>query len=163
MATCEGCSLTQTSSGHYLATVDPSVTEATIHTFVDRKEIGNTRFLVAKVPKPIPQFGTITTATAMASDIANQNVILCALGTDIPYVGLKYTVTKFSVLVAPKDTSMPAKFFTGIKGNVIPPDLKTALSSLMPSDMISIFGIEAIGPDKLGLVKLNSSIVITVE
>lgn len=146
-----------------MANVDTNVSEATIQISMDGKEIGNTKFQVAKVPKPFAKFGTVAGVSATASELANQNFIVCAFDADFPYKGLTFMVARYSIFISHKDTSINGQFFTGIKGHLITPPIKAALGSLKSGDMIYIFSVDAMGPDKLGLVSGMPTIIITVE
>ncbi len=159
-----GCALTG-SRGNYIATITPGnkeiIIKASVKTDKGSKPMGEVRFRVKNVPKPLAQFGTITTAMAKAVQVANTGLIVCGLGPEFAFEGLNYTITKYSLVYSPKKGD--AKFFTGIAGNQVRSDIKAVLGGVRKGDLISIFGLEAQGPAKVGIVKGLPSIVLAIE
>lgn len=152
------------SKGSYIATVPAGAKEVTItanvKTKTGTKPMGNVKFRVKNVPKPTAMFGVKAGGTIRPQEVTTTSFITCGLGQEFAFEGMNYTVTKFNLTYIPKKGD--AGFFQGA-GNSLNGQMKGALAKARKGDMITVYNIEAMGPGKIGLVKIPTAIALTVE
>ncbi len=150
--------------GSYVAIVPAGVKEITItanvKTKTGSKAMGNVKFRVKNVPKPTGLFGIKSGGTIKPAEVSTTSFITCGLGQEFAFEGMNYTVTKFNLTYIPKKGDA---IFAQTNGNSLSPQMKGALAKAKKGDMITVYNIEAMGPGKVGLVKLPTAIALTVE
>ncbi|MBI3234506.1 MAG: hypothetical protein HYZ42_10785, partial [Bacteroidetes bacterium] len=150
--------------GSFVANVPAGVKEVTItasvKTKTGTKAMGNVKFRVKNVPKPTAMFGIKQGGPIKAVEVQTTGFITCGLGPEFAFEGMNYNVTKYSLTYIPKKGD--AGFYQGT-GNALTGQIKGALSKARKGDMITVYNIEAMGPGKVGLVKIPTAIALTVE
>lgn len=158
--TMEGGGSLTGSKGNYVATVNAGIKEVNIKATVEGKSMGSVKFRVKNVPKPIASFGIKQGGTIKAVEVGTTSFITCGLGPEFAFEGMNYTVTKFNLTYIPKKGDA---YFGNATGNALSPAMKGALAKARKGDMITVYNIEAMGPGKIGLVKIPTAIALTVE
>jgi len=150
--------------GSFMVNVPAGVKEVTISANVKTKggtkAMGNVKFRVKNVPKPIPSFGIKQGGTIKSVEVGTTSFITCGLGPEFAFEGMNYTVTKFNLTYIPKRGDA---VFDNASGNALSPRMKGALAKAKKGDMITVYNIEAMGPGKIGIVKIPTAIALTVE
>jgi len=148
------------SPGHYIVEVGSGVKEVKATATVKGKLMGNSTFRIKAVPKPFPLFGTKESGKIAPGEIPIQTIIWAGLGPEFLFDGMKYTVTKYTLVYTAK--RQDPKIFTET-GAAISQRIKDALKNPRQGDQIQVSGIEAMGPGKVGLVRLPSAIALVVQ
>jgi gliding motility-associated protein GldM len=132
--------------GKYIAKVAAGSKETTITVSAKMpdgtsKSMGQTKFRIKTVPKPVAQLGTLQSGPANRGEIALQNTLYAYLDGFV-FDGVKFTVTKYRVIFMPKRGYMEE---ASVNGNGTAA-IKQYAAKAKPGDMLVIEGIRANGP-----------------
>ncbi len=144
------------SNGHYEATVK-SIGTAKITVTGDKgQELGVMDFRTKRIPPPKAVFAGKSGGTTSAANIKAQERIFAKLdGFDFD---AKFTITHFTLFIV-KPRQDP--FFKTGTGNILTPDMKTALNGVAPGTNVFFKDITAVGPD--GIQQEIDPIILTAN
>ncbi len=155
-----GASARKVKPGQYIVEVGNGVKEVKATATVKGKAMGSMTFRIKSVPKPFPLFGNKESGRIAPGEVNLQPIIWAGLGPEFLFDGMRYTVTKYTLVYTQK--RQDPKFFT-VTGNAISQQIRDAMKNPRSGDQIQVSGIEAMGPGKVGLVRLPSAIALTVQ
>ncbi len=155
-----GATAKKVGPGKYSVEVNAGTKEVKATATVKGKVMGSMSFRIKAVPKPFPMFGTKESGRIAPAEIALQSIIWAGLGPEFLFDGMKYTVTKYTLVYTPK--RQDARYFT-VAGPAITQQIKDALRNARSGETIQVSGISAQGPGKIGIVNLPSAIALTVQ
>ncbi|MFA9213689.1 MAG: gliding motility protein GldM [Candidatus Methylacidiphilales bacterium] len=119
------------------------------------KKMGEMRFRLKNVPKPIPQLGAIDAdGEVEASKIKSANAVFSML-KDFAFEGIKYDVKGFTIIYQPRVGN--AVFETVSNTNIVPSRIRGFLQNVKSGDKVLVVSIKAQGPQ--GMVNLPKGIV----
>lgn len=119
------------------------------------KKMGEMRFRLKNVPKPIPQLGAIDAdGEVEASKIKSANAVFSML-KDFAFEGIKYDVKGFTIIYQPRVGN--AVFETVSNSNIVPSRIRGMLQNVRSGDKVLVVSIKAQGPQ--GMVNLPKGIV----
>jgi len=156
-----GLNLKKVSDGKYIANVTAGSKETSISVSAKMpdgttKKMGDMKYRIKQVPKPVAQVGTLPAGSCARGELALQNTLYAYL-ENLVFEGVKYTVTKYRVIFMPKRGMMEES--PGV-GNSTQP-IKNFANKAKSGDIIVIDGIRANGP---GVVdKPLNSIIYTIK
>ncbi len=156
-----GLNLKKVSDGKYIATVAAGSRETSISVSAKMpdgtsKKMGDMKYRIKQVPRPVAQVGTLPAGSYAKGEIALQNTLYAYLENFV-FEGVKYTVTKYRVIYMPKRGMMEEA--PGV-GNTTGP-IRNFANKAKSGDLIVIDGIRANGP---GVVdKPLNSIIYTIK
>ena len=141
-----GITLKKTAEGKYSAAVSAGTKESVISVSAKMpdgttKKMGEQKFRIKQVPKPVAQLGSLVSGNYSKSEIGSQPFLYAYLEGFV-YENVKYTVSKYEVIFMPKRGYMEATQVTG-NGTAA---IKTFASRAKTGDMLVIQGIKANGP-----------------
>ncbi|MDZ4758177.1 MAG: gliding motility protein GldM [Bacteroidota bacterium] len=155
-----GATARKVKPGQYMVEVGAGVKEVKATATVKGKAMGSMTFRIKSVPKPFPLFGNKESGRIAPGEVNLQTIIWAGLGPEFLFDGMRYTVTKYTLVYTQK--RQDPKFFT-VTGQAISQQIKDAMRNPRSGDQIQVSGIEAMGPGKVGLVRLSSAIALTVQ
>ncbi len=155
-----GATARKVKPGQYIVEVGSGVKEVKATATVKGKAMGSMTFRIKSVPKPFPLFGNKESGRIAPGEVGLQTIIWAGLGPEFLFDGMKYTVTKYTLVYTQK--RQDPKFYT-VTGAAISQQIKDAMKNPRSGDQIQVSGIEAMGPGKVGLVRLPSAIALTVQ
>ena len=141
-----GISLVKKGDGKYVATVSAGQKESTISVSAKMpdgtsKRMGEQKFRIKTVPKPVAQLGTLISGAYNKGEISMQSFLYAYLDGFV-FDGVKFTVTKYQVIFMPKRGYMEEASVSG-NGTAA---IKTFANKAKTGDMLVIQGIRATGP-----------------
>jgi gliding motility-associated protein GldM len=141
-----GISLKKTGEGKYSATVTAGSKESFISVSAKMpdgttKKMGEQKFRIKQVPKPVAQLGTLVSGNYNKGEIGSQNTLYAYLDGFV-FDGVKFTVTKYEVIFMPKRGYMEVSPVSG-NGTAA---IKGFAARAKTGDMLVIQGIRANGP-----------------
>ena len=105
------------------------------------KKMGEQKFRIKQVPKPVAQLGTLVSGNYNKGEIGSQNTLYAYLDGFV-FDGVKFTVTKYEVIFMPKRGYMEVAPVSG-NGTAA---IKGFAARAKTGDMLVIQGIRANGP-----------------
>lgn len=161
-----GDKIVKDSSGKYI--ISPTWNSSNYHksmvitTLVDKKPYDSSVYKLKFVPKPEPYFGKLKSGIVSIDEVLEQDTIYAKMPDYFPLEKhIKYNVTKYILVYTPhrKDP-----MFFSVVGSAISPQIKKALrDNIGEHCTIQISGIEALGPESIGQVRLESAVALTVK
>jgi gliding motility-associated protein GldM len=141
-----GITLVKKGDGKYVATVSAGQKESTISVSAKMpdgtsKRMGEQKFRIKTVPKPVAQLGTLISGAYNKGEIGMQSFLYAYLDGFV-FDGVKFTVTKYQVIFMPKRGYMEEQSVSG-NGTAA---IKTFANKAKTGDMLVIQGIRATGP-----------------
>lgn len=141
-----GISLRKLSDGKYVATVSAGQKESSISVSAKMpdgtsKRMGEQKFRIKTVPKPVAQLGTLVSGNYNRGEIGMQSYLYAYLDGFV-FDGVKFTVTKYQVIFMPKRGYMEEASVSG-NGTAA---IKGFANKAKTGDMLVIQGIRATGP-----------------
>ena len=141
-----GITLSKKSDGKYVATVSAGQKESTISVSAKMpdgttKRMGEQKFRIKAVPKPVAQLGTLISGAYNRGEIGMQSFLYAYLDGFV-FDGVKFTVTKYQVIFMPKRGYMEE---ASVNGNGTAA-IKNFANKAKTGDMLVIQGIRATGP-----------------
>jgi gliding motility-associated protein GldM len=141
-----GISLVKKGDGKYVATVSLGQKESTISVSAKMpdgtsKRMGEQKFRIKTVPKPVAQLGTLISGAYNRGEISMQSFLYAYLDGFV-FDGVKFTVTKYQVIFMPKRGYMEEAAVSG-NGTAA---IKNFANKAKTGDMLVIQGIRATGP-----------------
>ncbi|MCC6817308.1 MAG: gliding motility protein GldM [Bacteroidia bacterium] len=141
-----GINLKKIKDGQYIATVSAGQKEVSISVSAKMpdnttKKMGEQKFRIKQVPKPVAQLGNLQSGAYLKGQIASQ-ALLYAYMDGFVFDGVKFTVTKYHVIYMPKKGYMEDANVNGNSAKAI----QNYAAKAKPGDMIVIEGIRAVGP-----------------
>jgi len=141
-----GISLVKKGDGKYVATVSAGQKESSISVSAKMpdgtsKRMGEQKFRIKTVPKPVAQLGTLISGAYNKGEISMQSFLYAYLDGFV-FDGVKFTVTKYQVIFMPKRGYMEEASVSG-NGTAA---IKTFANKAKTGDMLVIQGIRATGP-----------------
>jgi len=141
-----GISLVKKGDGKYVATVSAGQKESTISVSAKMpdgtsKRMGEQKFRIKTVPKPVAQLGTLISGAYNRGEISMQSFLYAYLDGFV-FDGVKFTVTKYQVIFMPKRGYMEEASVSG-NGTAA---IKNFANKAKTGDMLVIQGIRATGP-----------------
>lgn len=141
-----GINLRKTGDGKYIATVSAGQKESSISVSAKMpdgtsKRMGEQKFRIKAVPKPVAQLGTLTSGAYNKGEIGMQSFLYAYLDGFV-FDGVKFTVTKYQVIFMPKRGYMEE---ASVNGNGTAA-IKNFAGKAKTGDMLVIQGIRAMGP-----------------
>ena len=141
-----GITLVKKGDGKYVATVSAGQKESTISVSAKMpdgtsKRMGEQKFRIKTVPKPVAQLGTLISGAYNKGEISMQSFLYAYLDGFV-FDGVKFTVTKYQVIFMPKRGYMEEASVSG-NGTAA---IKTFANKAKTGDMLVIQGIRATGP-----------------
>lgn len=121
------------------------------------RALGNQTFRVRTVPPPIPKFGGINSGT-LSSSVAKVQPGVFAVLENFDF-DMKFTVTRFTFIISRRRTD---PFVQTANSNALTPQMKQALNTVAPGDLIAIDDIYVKGGDGTNR-KLESGIAIRIQ
>jgi hypothetical protein len=148
--------------GQYMITVPPG--RETINITASSKKdgggkvYGTSAFRVRNLPQPEVRFGHIKHAFAGVKELKKVSRIDASVDPSFLLENFKYTVTKYSFMLVPKN-GIPTMITA--KGENITPEVTKILEAVVPGDQIIVYDIRVDGP--AGEILVTSSILLTIQ
>jgi gliding motility-associated protein GldM len=107
--------------------------------------MGKMEYRVKQLPKPEAKWGTVESGTSMArSAVAIHRSIRAGMGPEFAFEGLKYRVTGYRFVLAPRKGEA---FMQSQKGSSIPSGFSERVRKARKGDRLLVDKIRAVGPD----------------
>lgn len=141
-----GISLAKQKDGKYIAKVSGGSKESSISVSAKMpdgtsKRMGEQKFRIKSVPKPVAQLGALQSGAYQKGQIMMQPMLYAYLDGFV-FDGVKFTITKYHVIFMPKRGYMEDATVSGNSANAI----KAFANKAKTGDMLVIEGIRANGP-----------------
>jgi gliding motility-associated protein GldM len=109
------------------------------------RRMGQMEYRVKQLPKPEAKWGTVESGTSMArSAVAIHRSIRAGMGPEFAFEGLKYKVTGYRFVLAPRKGEA---YMRSQKGSSIPGGFSDRVRKAKKGDRILVDKIRAVGPD----------------
>jgi len=131
---------------------------------INGKHLKTAAYQVGLLPSPIAFIGNKSSGKTSLEYILNHKIEF-KLPLEYQSLNLNYSLAKYEVTIIPKDTTkQQPSYFMGDKADgVLSEYLLAIIKKSKSGDLITIYNIEALGPDKIGLVHIQEPLSITIE
>ena len=160
-ATASGASLSRTGTGTYNLRVNPGATEVVVNVSSQGSSLGNMKFRVKELPKPIAKIdnvgpdGKVTKQLLVAA-----NCVRADMGKDFFFDGIKYDVVGYTVKYKTKAGTLKEEKVNGT--NKFNDNLRKVFNDSNPGDLFVFTAIRVVGNDKKEKV-LDSQIAVEIK
>lgn len=149
-------------AGTYVFNPNSSAKEIVITASVNKDgkttKMGEQKFRIRQIPKPIPVMGTIeASGNVPAAALQSVNFIYAVL-KDFVFEGISYKPVKYTMLYQPKKGDGD---FEQVTGQAITPKIKGWFSKARKGDTFTLTNILAQGP--AGAVAIPTSLTVTIQ
>lgn len=109
------------------------------------RRMGQMEYRVKQLPKPEAKWGTVESGTSMArSAVAIHRSVRASMGAEFAFEGLKYRVTGYRFVLAPRKGEA---YMKSQSGSSIPSAFSDRIRKAKKGDRILVDKIRAVGPD----------------
>ncbi|MBI3233877.1 MAG: hypothetical protein HYZ42_07510 [Bacteroidetes bacterium] len=142
-----------------------SMREFSIIINIKGKHIKTIGYHVGLLPSPTAYIGNKSGGLFTTKYLLSNPKIAFKLPAEYEKLSLTYTLEKYEVTFIPRDSinEHPGYYMCTKSDGKLTDQILQIISKLMSGDLVTIFNIEALGPDKIGMVKIQEPISITIE